>query len=269
MRALFMRPAGLWAATALSCVVSLALLIAVDARAYGLPTLIYVPLILAALAGGKRAGFIAATLLTAAYVTSVALTSAYASIPELLALGTIRLAVSVMIGFLVGSHVDYNRQLIQSALGRANLDHLTGLGTRHALDERWAKRRRTASRGFGVVMIDMDGLKVINDTAGHAAGDAALQMLATSIRRGSRSHDLLARLGGDEFVVVAEVDSSSELELLAARIEQNAGERSVEASIGVAFSPHDGEELADLIHVADHRMYAQKFEKRAANASAS
>jgi diguanylate cyclase (GGDEF)-like protein len=82
-----------------------------------------------------------------------------------------------------------------------------------------------------------------------------------SIRRGTRADDLLARLGGDEFVV-ADVESTVDLEELAKRIEQNASDHDVEASIGIAISPHDGDDLADVIHVAGHRMYRQKLRKQ-------
>lgn len=260
MKVLFLRPRTLWAATALSSVIILALLTVVDGNGYLFPSLFYVPMLFAAMAGGKRAALIAAPVVTAVYLASLALTSSGQSARELATIGTIRLAVALSIGILIGASVDHNRQLVQSAIGRANRDFLTGLGTRHALDEEWADRR--APRTFGVVMIDMDGLKEINDQAGHAAGDAALQALASSIRSGSRSDDVLARLGGDEFVVVADVTDRAELEGIGTRIAQHAREHGVEASIGVAIAPDDGAELADIIHAADHRMYMTKLDKR-------
>ena len=260
MKVFLLRPSLLWVATALSFIVALVAVTIAHATTYGLPSLFYVPLVFASMAGGRRAAIVAALALTIVFV-AVMIITATAGAAEIATVGVIRLAVSLLIGLPIGASVDYNRQLVDSAVGRANQDFLTGLGTRYALNERWA-RRPHPEKSFGVVAIDMDGLKRINDQAGHAAGDAALKLLAASIRLGSGSHDLLARLGGDEFVVVADVDGRAQLESLASRIALHANQNSVEASIGIAISPDDGEDLADVIRVADHRMYAHKLSKR-------
>ena len=254
----------LWAATALACAAAFLPAFFVDVRAFGLPSLFYVPLVLAAMAGGRRAAVAAALALTALFV--LALDPGVTSVAELTTTAAIRLAVSLLIGLLIASQVDHHRQLVGTAVRRADRDFLTGLGSRNALETHWAERERTA-RPFGVLMIDMDNLKEINDQSGHAAGDAALQALAGSVRRGSRSDDFTARIGGDEFVVITDIDNLPELESLASRIERDANNQDIAVSVGVAISPEDGSELADVMETADTRMYARKRARKAGMAT--
>lgn len=228
-----------------------------DETNLGLANLFFVPLAFAAMAGGQRAGFLAAVVLTGLFMLALAANPSRTTSVEFTVSGAIRFAVSVLIGTVIGSFVDRNRQLVREAVRRANSDFLTGLGNRHALAATWAVRQRTG-RPFGVVMIDMDGLKAINDGQGHTAGDEALQALAAAIQRGTRPGDLLSRIGGDEFVVVADVDNVSELESLARRIEHQANCENVAASIGIAMHPHDGSGLTSLLETADRHMYARK-----------
>ena len=84
-------------------------------------------------------------------------------------------------------------------------DALTGLYNRHKLDEVLAtefERARRYKRPLSIIMLDMDGLKTINDTYGHPAGDVALKIVADAIRKTTRRGDLPARFGGDEFIVL-------------------------------------------------------------------
>ena len=87
----------------------------------------------------------------------------------------------------------------------ADTDALTGLANRRALERTLQAalgRARTRSRSVGVIMLDLDGFKAINDNHGHAAGDEALSEVAERLRGCVRERDLVARFGGDEFVVV-------------------------------------------------------------------
>ena len=86
-------------------------------------------------------------------------------------------------------------------------DSLTGLPNRNLLADRIAmamERSRRSGRAFALFYLDLDGMKAVNDTAGHAAGDRLLRAVAQAIRRAVRRRDTVARLSGDEFIVLAE-----------------------------------------------------------------
>ena len=119
----------------------------------------------------------------------------------------------------------------------------------------------------GLLLIDLDNFKVVNDTAGHAAGDALLRQVAALLRAQVRETDLVARIGGDEFVVIVEpLGSAGELDTLAQRI-IGALQRPVQldgiefvatASIGAAVFPGDAASAAELVSNADTALYEAK-----------
>ena len=83
-------------------------------------------------------------------------------------------------------------------------DHLTGLNNRRAFEERWRlelDRSRRFAYPVGLLLLDLDGFKAVNDSQGHAAGDEVLKAIATGLEKHVRDIDVLARLGGDEFVI--------------------------------------------------------------------
>jgi diguanylate cyclase (GGDEF)-like protein/PAS domain S-box-containing protein len=153
----------------------------------------------------------------------------------------------------------------------ADTDALTGLANRRALErtlEAALHRARTRGRSVGIIMLDLDGFKAINDAHGHAAGDAALREVARRLRRCVRERDLVARLGGDEFVVVltdvggfsgAVRDSVDRIrEALAEPFAVEGTPVQLRAAIGVATYAEDGDAATGLLGVADRRMYADK-----------
>jgi diguanylate cyclase (GGDEF)-like protein len=163
----------------------------------------------------------------------------------------------------------------------ASHDPLTGLTSRLLLDERIQhslKRARRQNLGIGVLLIDLDGFKPINDRHGHAAGDQVLIEVARRIRACVRGEDTVARFGGDEFVVVLEdVFDINDIQRVAQSI-NNAFEHpfavpdtsadharhcapsavNLRASVGVAAYPHDGDTPAALLKAADKSMYGIK-----------
>jgi diguanylate cyclase (GGDEF)-like protein len=157
----------------------------------------------------------------------------------------------------------------------ATHDGLTGLANRSLFLERLRQclaLARRDERPFGLLNLDMDGLKPINDRYGHRAGDAALREIARRIRTASREADTVARLGGDEFGVILPRLSDAEGALahaqrLTRQIEQPFAfeDRLIPlgASIGVAVFPNDGAELDSLLEHADQAMYRTKRERRA------
>jgi diguanylate cyclase (GGDEF)-like protein/PAS domain S-box-containing protein len=149
-------------------------------------------------------------------------------------------------------------------------DGLTGLYNRRGFLELSAQAVRIAERQkhrLGVLFIDLDGLKVINDELGHGHGDRAIGEAADLLRSTCRATDLIARLGGDEFVVLAsDVDDgaiaalSARLERALAQVNQAPGrEYQLSFSIGVAcFDPSTPVAMEALLIDADTRMYEAK-----------
>jgi diguanylate cyclase (GGDEF)-like protein len=162
------------------------------------------------------------------------------------------------------------RSAEKRAANLAFRDALTGLFNARYFLRRLAEAVALSAREgkpSAVFLIDLDGFKPVNDTYGHATGDAALQEVARRLRDALRDYDTVARLGGDEFVVLVQgIDDRNVLGALAQRVvelisrpmrlEQNS--LSVGASIGVAIAPECANEPGMLLRVADRAMYAAK-----------
>ena len=162
----------------------------------------------------------------------------------------------------------------------ADTDPLTGLANRRALERTLASAlARAGARGrvAAVLMLDLNDFKKINDSHGHAAGDAALREVARRLRRCVRERDLVARLGGDEFVVLlTDVGGSSGAAqeacervdaALSEPIALEQGEMTLRAAIGVATFPGDGADAPTLLAHADRAMYAAKHRRRVDSAA--
>jgi diguanylate cyclase (GGDEF)-like protein/PAS domain S-box-containing protein len=153
---------------------------------------------------------------------------------------------------------------------QANYDALTGLPNRSLFMDRLAQTARQARRegkGFGLLFLDLDGFKAVNDTLGHAAGDVLLQQTATRLVVCMRGSDTLARLAGDEFVAILPGNCSREdlavvankiLVELARPYRLDEGVAEVRGSIGIAIFPEDAEDSGSLLRAADKAMYAVK-----------
>ncbi len=163
------------------------------------------------------------------------------------------------------------RSAERSLKQQAFFDPLTGLANRLLLVDRvqWAMQHARRSRKqFAVLMIDLNKFKAINDIHGHAAGDVVLITVAQRLVSAVRASDTVARLGGDEFVLIIESISERDqigclglklVDLLTQEVTLDSGEVvSVGASIGVAWYPRDGENLKDILDVADQAMYFSK-----------
>jgi diguanylate cyclase (GGDEF)-like protein len=152
----------------------------------------------------------------------------------------------------------------------AREDPLTGVGNRRALDERMSAAL-DSGRSIAVIAIDVDNLKVVNDSHGHASGDEVLRRVAQLLTEQSRAEDVVVRAGGDEFVVVLDnPDERGARELVerirtaAERIAASAAEpwfAMLRLSIGQASST-DGVPITELLTEADRRMYAEKRNRR-------
>jgi diguanylate cyclase (GGDEF)-like protein len=159
----------------------------------------------------------------------------------------------------------YERQgeLIRTHEALAATDSLTGIPNRRAFLERLAAAVDAAAWGHQsvVCLVDLDGFKAVNDTAGHAAGDAMLKAIGSALGGAVRETDTVARLGGDEFAVLADVSVTFSGEMLAERlckVVALVGSRSgVTASVGVA-EVEAGDDVEDLMYRADAAMYRSK-----------
>ncbi|MBJ7550463.1 putative bifunctional diguanylate cyclase/phosphodiesterase [Marinomonas ostreistagni] len=151
-----------------------------------------------------------------------------------------------------------------------NYDSLTHLPNRNLLYQQLEKAKATAEkreRQFGVMYLDLDGFKVVNDTFGHRVGDQLLQEVANRIKTTIPSRSCLYRLGGDEFVVVLEhVKHLNELEEIAVLINATGAEpypvsdmeMLITTSIGIACYPDHGGDIDTLLKNADAAMYRSK-----------
>ncbi len=161
-------------------------------------------------------------------------------------------------------------RLYERAEHSANHDLLTGLPNYRYLQERLYNLQAgiTGPGETAVLMIDMDGLKLFNDTLGHEAGDQVIRIVARVLNETCRAEDFVARTGGDEFVVVMEGVGPEEATRAASRIHNAIRDAHLEVpgaparlglSIGIAIAPTDASAANRLLHAADQAMYAAKF----------
>lgn len=156
---------------------------------------------------------------------------------------------------------------------KAMHDYLTGLPNRAFLDNYLGVLLARAERNkekIAILFIDIDKFKIINDNGGHRMGDAVLKFVADALRKAVRKSESVIRLGGDEFIVALEnIRTQEELNAVYERI-RYAIEHSfifedkeipLNVSIGQAIYPDDGENMDELIRLADERMYQEKQQK--------
>jgi diguanylate cyclase (GGDEF)-like protein len=141
-------------------------------------------------------------------------------------------------------------------------DALTGVGNRRAFDETLSATLSAAARQgheVTVVAVDLDGLKRINDTEGHAAGDAALMALVRAFYVQLRDEDRVFRVGGDEFVILLPFTSVDAAELLMQRIQRGGAPA---FTWGAAGYPVSGGDARRLVEAADHDLYRRRQQRR-------
>jgi diguanylate cyclase (GGDEF)-like protein len=173
-------------------------------------------------------------------------------------LGNTRLAVEQLRDAVTQAiERDEGRRALEEAASR---DPLTGLYNRSGFDRVSAG----VSADSSIIYVDLDGFKSVNDTHGHAVGDAVLAEVASRLRSACRPHDRIARLGGDEFAIVIDA-ADDDVEAVARRLlatialplPAHLGPRSISASIGIARLAED-DDLSDSITAADLAMLAAK-----------
>jgi diguanylate cyclase (GGDEF)-like protein len=180
-------------------------------------------------------------------------------------------AAALLAAYLVlGKHIKKNHQLHNRICEFNSFDSLTGLPNRGLLNDRlnliMAQSQRE-SRQVGVLSIDLDRFKWINDSLGHHAGDMLLRTIAGRLRSRLRASDAVSRPGGDEFVIILSAVKHEQdithatqdiMSLLSMPVELEGREVFVSASIGIAIFPFDGHDAGSLLRNADTAMYAAK-----------
>jgi len=162
------------------------------------------------------------------------------------------------------------RRLYSDLVHRSEFDLLTDIHNRFSLEkclDDQIHQARLNAAVFGLVYIDLNDFKQVNDVYGHQVGDLYLQEVATRMKRELRGADMLARLGGDEFaVLLPQVRNRAEVENIAHRLEHCLDEPFAaegytvhgSASVGIALYPEDGDTKDSLLTCADAAMYVNK-----------
>lgn len=176
----------------------------------------------------------------------------------------------------------FNRMLREVQVSHERLhemavrDKLTGLYNRHYFDEMLARclgRAEREHKPLSLLMLDLDAFKPINDLYGHAMGDQVLGDIGKTILAVTRSADICARVGGDEFRIISSDCDADTAHALADRLRTDIGALSwqvdqetvrVNASVGIASYPADGQTIEQLLACADQAMYRNKRERKQA-----
>lgn len=148
-------------------------------------------------------------------------------------------------------------------------DSLTKLHNRAYFEDQLMQLQKSGKHTVGLLMCDVDGLKIINDTLGHNTGDIILQTVANILRDTFSSEDLVARIGGDEFVILMKNCSIDELAVSSKRIQNQIKEHNrnnptlpISLSIGYAISSQTPLDITVLMRDADYNMYREKLHRQ-------
>jgi diguanylate cyclase (GGDEF)-like protein len=215
-------------------------------------------LIAAVLALGAPSGLLAVRWATGAFDGGASVVGLVShDLPEFVYVTLSTIAAFSAFGYVLGRQAD-------ALLEMSRTDSLTGLRNHRGFEERLAEEVARATRyrePLSLLVVDVDGLKSINDHGGHHAGDLALRGVADAIRSGARQTDLTARVGGDEFAVIAPCTDAAAATALGERIRSLViahGAAAVTVSIGVATMSGGQPPAALLREVADTALYAAK-----------
>ncbi|MGS0744024.1 EAL domain-containing protein, partial [Glaciimonas sp. GG7] len=171
--------------------------------------------------------------------------------------------------YLVCSGTDVTEEIRaqERLIVMANIDVLTGLPNRHAIQEKITMAVTTPNAAsFGLIFLDLDNFKKVNDHYGHITGDTLIKEVSVALGTCLTENDVIARLGGDEFLVMVATRSQVAVEATAQRILERMkqpfrlkhAEVYSSCSIGVAMFPEHGTNLEDLVRSADTAMYVAK-----------
>lgn len=178
----------------------------------------------------------------------------------------------VLLGVITETDVLISWRSIQKTLKHSQGDAVTGLPNRATFDqhlEAECNRAQRCHHSIAVILVDLDKFKQINDTFGHAAGDSALNTVATALRKSLRSYDMVARFGGDEFAVICSGCRPGEIDIVMRRIREEVLKLqhdptvpkpvpTISVGASVVHDMQHGYDLAEIIERADQCLYAAK-----------
>jgi len=195
--------------------------------------------------------------------------------PEWLSITAVRSGTGKAENYLaIFSDITLRKREQQELYDLATHDVLTGLPNRFFFSERFRHaiaRAKRAGHLVGLLFLDLDRFKPVNDSLGHKYGDKPLQTVARRIKRSVREGDTIARLGGDEFAIILEHLSRPRdaaptarklLRALARPFLLKGRKAGITASIGITIYPFDGDDVETLLKRADGAMYRAKTERR-------
>jgi diguanylate cyclase (GGDEF)-like protein len=217
----------------------------------------------------RRALAVQVALILAAYGLTLALIQpGPAGTSRFISLGGLVIGSAVVVRMLA----ERNDRLVEELRTAALTDPLTGLANRRGLETAFAREGARAARAgtaFGLIVLDLDRFKQLNDALGHKAGDAALIEVADMLRAHARAGDTPARTGGDEFALLVSDIGADGLADVDRRLTQAVAAHTVAAdwpagvSSGTAISTVDGATMDALMRHADMRLYAAKRQNHA------
>jgi diguanylate cyclase (GGDEF)-like protein len=223
----------------------------------GLGHFYYFPIAMVALASGPLWGAAAGVAATGFYTVGILINPHLPS--EVLTAGSmVRFITYTSMGALVGWFAHNHRQLADRLRVAAERDFLTGLLNTRAFDAALTVRLEQG-RPFGLVLADMDNMKEINDSEGHAVGNDVLRLAGEVLARVLEQGDQVARVGGDEFAVITSLTGTDTVRALCGRLTAALAEEGISMSFGWSVYPRDGESALLLFRAADERLYAQKL----------
>jgi diguanylate cyclase (GGDEF)-like protein len=184
------------------------------------------------------------------------------------------IAIMAITTLALAAEVTEHRRADERVRQLAVTDPMTGLANyRRLLDalDLEIKRSERTNRSFSILLLDLDGLKIINDAYGHLVGSRAICRLANTLMVYCREIDTAARYGGDEFVLVLpETEYEAALQVasrISERLKNDGDLPKLSASIGAAVFPVDGKSLDELLSAADHALYREKGTSKAKQGS--
>jgi diguanylate cyclase (GGDEF)-like protein len=236
-----------------------------------LTNLYLLPIITAALALGRRATGLVLALITVCYLMLVALEQGYGALNAAFATQVASvLGPFVLVAFLTILLAENMQSAELRIRALADRDELTGLYNMRAfskLADRHAEFARRSQAIYSLLLIDINGLKSINDGFGHEAGNKAIRLVADALLRLTRSTDIVARYGGEEFaVLLPDADKAVSLDVaqrvrnvvFATTLEVDLRIVRVQVSVGVGNMPDDGNSLPDVMAAAGQGLYKDK-----------